>query len=196
MSNKLVNWVVVILVSTLCGFGGNLLAKHLFPTPAPTQNDRITSFYEDENAAVVSPSTMEKMIDAKDQSYILVDLRSKAEYDAEHIVTAINIPAVSLSVGQIVAEFAKLPKDKQIIVHCYSGYCMLGRQTGKILAEHGVYVKELDAGWSEWRYHWDLINPGEDPSGYKKYMVEGNTPPSSASGNLLMTPCKSGVVGC
>ncbi len=142
-------------------------------------------------ATFVSPTTIKKMIDQKDKSFILVDLRSQPEYDAEHIMGAVNVPAVSMNADQIVKAFQRLPKNKQIIVHCYSASCTLGRQIGKLLAEHGIYVKEMDVGWNEWRYHWDLWNPGAGPLDGKAYIATGAADP-----NAPIIPCTAGTFGC
>lgn len=157
-------------------------------------NQRISTFYEDEMAVAVSPVTIRKLIDKKDANYILVDLRSKKEYDTEHIVTAVNVPAVSLNADQIVAQFRLLPKDKQIIVHCYSAYCTLGREIGRLLSRNGIYVKEMNIGWSEWKYYWALWNPGDDPKNGIPYVVA--TPVSSDTKDSLITPCTQGQFGC
>lgn len=149
-------------------------------------------FYAGEMAAVVSPATLKKYIDDKATNYILVDLRSQAEYEKEHFKTAINIPAGSMNETQLVAMFQKLPKDKEIIVHCYSAYCTLGRQVGRALAEHGISVKELTVGWSELRYHWDLWNPGAGVDDGKEYIVTGKADPSDTP----IIPCTVGEFGC
>ena len=155
-------------------------------------NARIRSFYEDEMATVVSPTTVKGMIDKHDESYILVDLRSKAEYDQEHILTAINIPTVSMKEDEIVSAFRNLPADKQVIVHCYSASCTLGRRIGQLLSRHGIFVKEMDVGWNEWRYHWDHWNPGAGPLDGKDYIATGSANPNGAT----FTPCTEGEFGC
>ena len=70
-----------------------------------------------------------------DNDFILVDLRSREEYNKEHIVSAINIPAYSDpnnsaygEIERIIGEFEKLGTDKEIIVYCYSTACMTGRK--------------------------------------------------------------------
>lgn len=125
----------------------------------------IKEFYSIENAVHVSPHGLRKMMDKGDESYILVDLRSAEEYEKEHIVGAVNIPAYKDkdhsdygAVERIVGEFAKLPKDKDIIVYCYSIPCMTGRKIGKMLTEHDIYVKHLSIGWNDWRYDWNSWN--------------------------------------
>lgn len=178
--------LLVVVLSCLAGYLGARLYN-------PSNQERIKNLYADEMSVFVSPTTIKKYIDTKDQNYVLVDLRSKAEYDAEHVVGAVNIPAVSLDKDQIIAEFKKLPSDKQIIVHCYSAYCTLGRQIGQLLSENGIFVKEMDAGWSEWRYHWDLWNPGASIDAGKDYVIRN---PAATNSGELPKPCSAGVYGC
>ncbi len=184
----------VIVLSLLFGIIGAMLVQLIVPRFLSDES-RIRDHYETETSVLVSPSTLRKRMDAKDPSFLLVDLRSKGEYDKEHIVGAVNIPAVSMSKEQIIAAFKKLPKDKEIIVHCYSMVCMLGRQTGEVLAQNGIYVKELGIGWSEWKYYWGLWNPGEDPEKGKAYLVSSSETEKNAPAPLI-APCTEGEFGC
>ena len=190
-----------LIFEVLLCFGGAVAGSVLticaFKFWPESTNERVKNLYNDEMSVFVSPTTVKKMIDNGDKSYILVDLRSAAEYQKEHFVTAINIPAVSMNKQELVAAFAALPKDKEIIVHCYSAYCTLGRQVGQTLANNGIYVKELDVGWSELRYHWDLWNPGVKVTDGEKYIVKGtSTPSTDSTGTPIPAPCVSGQFGC
>lgn len=51
----------------------------------------------------------------KDNNYIIVDVRTKEEYDEGHVKDATNIPYDEIN------ENNKLDKDKTIIVYCKSG---------------------------------------------------------------------------
>lgn len=149
-------------------------------------------FYAGEMATVVSPTLVKKYIDEKNPNYILVDLRSQGEYEKEHIKSALNIPATSMNTEQLVAAFAKLDQSKEIIVHCYSAYCTLGSQVGRALSEHGIYVKEMTSGWSEWRYHWDLPNGGAAKEDNANYIESGKADPATTP----IIPCTEGEFGC
>lgn len=185
---------VVIGISLISGLVGGLVGYYLASNKATSQNERISNFYKDEMSTIVSPTTLKKWIDTKDNNYILVDLRSAAEYNTEHFVTAINIPAVSMNTDQLVAAFKALPKNKEIVVHCYSSYCSLGLQVGQTLAEHGIYVHELNIGWSELRYHWDLWNPGAKVIDGENYIIKGS--PAASPKPSAISPCVQGQYGC
>lgn len=149
-----------LVLSILLGF---FVYSHL--VAKPTKEELIEEFYAIENAVYVSPHGLRKAMDKGEKPYIVVDLRSAEEYEKEHVIGAINIPAYSDpdtsaygDVERIVGEFKKLPKDKEVVVYCYSMPCMTGRKIGLMLAEHQIYVKHLGIGWNEWKYFWTLWN--------------------------------------
>ena len=180
MSNK-----KTIILAFIFGIIGALLVSSIQNFIPKNNNDLIKEFYLVENAVHVSPHSIRKAMDKGDQKFILVDLRSQEEYEKEHIVGAVSIPAYKDkdtsdygSVERIVGDFLKLPKDKNIIVYCYSMPCMTGRKIGLMLVDHGIYVKHLGIGWNEWKYDWtgwnhehewnitkaeDYIATGKDP---------------------------------
>ena len=194
-----------IIISALIGaVVGALTVFGVISYQKPSQEDLIKEFYDVENAVYVSPHGLrQKMSKGEIDDYILVDLRSAQEYEKEHIVAAINIPAYKdpetsayNEVDRILSEFQKLPKDKEIIVYCYSMPCMTGRKIGKMLAENDIYVKHLGIGWNEWRYFWNLWNhDGETPSKMEDYIAKGKDPGKPKISELL-SPCSEGEFGC
>lgn len=150
-----------------------------------SENQLIKEFYDVENAVHVSPHTVRTHMG--DGSTILVDLRSGEEYETSHIVGAVSIPAYKTpdksaynEVDRIVGSFRELISqnpDKEIVVYCYSMPCMTGRKIGKMLTEHGIYVKHLGIGWNEWRYFWNLWNhDAETKVNPADYIVSGKEP--------------------
>jgi len=194
-----------IIISALIGaVVGALTVFGVISYQKPSQEDLIKEFYDVENAVYVSPHGLrQKMSKGEIDDYILVDLRSAQEYEKEHIIAAINIPAYKdpetsayNEVDRILSEFQKLPKDKEIIVYCYSMPCMTGRKIGKMLAENDIYVKHLGIGWNEWRYFWNLWNhDGETPSKMEDYIAKGKDPGKPKISELL-SPCSEGEFGC
>ena len=172
-----------------------------------TEQELITEFYEIENAVYVSPHSLrQKMAKGQTNDYMLVDLRSREEYETEHIVTAVNIPAYkdpNTSAyderDRIVGQFQELIKnnpDREIIVYCYSMPCMTGRKIGKMLTESGIYVKHLGIGWNEWRYFWDLWNhDSELPTNVEDFVVSGKEP-GVPNVHELPSPCAEGEFSC
>ena len=172
---------VSAVVAALAGVVATLITLAVVER-TQTNQKRIKDFYLTETAVHVSPHHIRKAMDKGDSSFILVDLRSQEEYEREHIVGAISIPAYKDpdtsaydDVERIVGEFRKLPKDKDIIVYCYSIPCMTGKKVGAMLAEHDIYVKHLGVGWNEWRYFWNQWNHEHewDKVKVEDYVVSG-----------------------
>lgn len=174
------------VVVVALGFAGGVLWATSKNTP-PSDNERIAEFYATEVAVHKSAHSVRKAIMQGDDSFVLVDLRSPQEYEREHIVGAVNIPAYRDpdtsaygEVERIVREFRKLQAEhpgKDIIVYCYSAACMTGRKIGAMLAQHGIFVKHLTVGWQEWRYFWNLWNhDGETPVDLTWFVASGKEP--------------------
>ena len=208
------NIILSIMIFTIIGAAIGSITTALIlksQTPKPvqkTQSDYIKEFYEVENAVYVSPHSLRKSMDKGQLEVILVDLRSAQEYEASHIIGAINIPAYSdpntSAYGEeerIISAFRKLPQGKDIVVYCYSMPCMTGRKIGLMLAKNGIFVKHLGIGWNEWRYFWNLWNhDAETPTFVENYIIGGKDPGTprkveSAPANPF-TPCTAGQFGC
>lgn len=170
------------VVGLVAGAVGGIFGDNIIPK---SENQLIKEFYEVENAVHVSPHGVRKHI--ADDTTLLVDLRSQEEYETEHIVGAVNVPAYKNpnesaygDVERIVRGFKKIiveNPEKEIVVYCYSMPCMTGRKVGKMLADHGIYVKHLGIGWQEWRYYWNLWNhDGEKKVNPADYVASGPEP--------------------
>lgn len=173
-----------------------------------SETNPFLEYYTTENAVAVSPHDLRMEMDKWTTDTIIVDLRSAQEYAKEHIRWAINIPGIANDINsetqesRIVAQFQKLPKDKRIIVHCYTHYCMLAKHVGLMLAKNWIYVHELNVGWNEWRYQWDLWN-GEgtsktiDTSKYIEWSDVTHSWATANTGAFSITPCTAdGLAGC
>lgn len=181
-------WQIILVAVISGGLIGGIVATSLVQSQQNrelSENERIAEFYATETAVLISPHSLRKKMGKGDTSYILVDVRSPQEYQAEHIVGAVNIPAYSDpnnsaydQVDRIVNSFRELESEgKEIIVYCYSIPCMAGRKIGHMLADHGIYVKELGVGWNEWKYYWNLWNhDGETPVNPDDYVISGPEP--------------------
>jgi rhodanese-related sulfurtransferase len=174
---------------------------------SPTSEDLIAEYYKIENAVSVSPHGLRGKMDKADKSFLLVDLRSQEEYEKEHIIGAVNVPAYSDKytsaydeVDRIVNSFKQLQQDypgRELIVYCYSKPCMTGRKIGKILVDHDVYVKHLNIGWYEWRHDWNSWNHEHewDTTKVEEYIWSGKDPGVPSQTDLI-NPCTEGELGC
>lgn len=198
---------IIIVSAIIGGLAGSGAIFVWEKTKKPSEEELIKEFYLVENAAHVSPHSLRRMMDKGDESYVLVDLRSPQEYEREHIVGAVNIPAYknpNISayeekdriVGQF-HEFIEKNPGKQIITYCYSIPCMTGRKVGKMLAENGIYVKTLIIGWNEWRHFWTLWNHEHEWKTTKSedYIWKGKEP-GIPQKRELPSPCGEGELSC
>ncbi len=199
----------IIALAAIFGALAGVAASFLYSSfKAPSQNDLINDYYLVENAVLASPHSIRKAIDKGDSGFILVDLRSAQEYEEEHIIGAVNIPAYKDpntsaygDVDRIVNSFRELKAEnsgKDLIVYCYSIPCMTGRKIGKMLAEHDIYVKHLGVGWNEWRYYWRLWNhEGEWNTTKAEDYITAGKEPGSLKVKKNSTACPiSGEFGC
>jgi rhodanese-related sulfurtransferase len=193
--------LLALPIAFLAGIVGGMLVPLLM---TPGTESLIADFYRTENAVHVSPHSLRKKIMEAKQDFILVDLRSQEEYEQEHVVGAVNIPAYKDkdhsdygATERIIRAFRALPKGKSIIVYCYSIPCMTGRKVGEMLAENGIYVQHLGIGWNEWRHFWTLWNHEHewDATNVADYIASG-AEPGSFKGKVTITPCTEGGFGC
>jgi CoA-disulfide reductase len=79
------------------------------------------------------------------QNTLLVDVRTKAEYELGHIEGSINIP-----VDELRSRLGELPKDKDIVIYCQIG--LRGYIATRILMQNGyVKVRNLSGGWKTYK---------------------------------------------
>jgi|TARA_B100002003_G_C14094069_1_gene526215 hypothetical protein len=191
----------IILLSLIFGaLSGVLASLVMINYYVPDEGHLIKEWYKAEVAVSVSPHGLRKHMAKGDDTFVIVDLRSDEEYNEEHIVTAINIPAYKDpdtsaygDVERIVSSFAKLKAEnpgKDIIVYCYSIPCMTGRKIGKMLSEFDIYVQHLGVGWNEWRYDWESWNHHHEweTTDVMDYIATGSEP-GAIEGVTKSTAC-------
>ncbi len=198
MKGQIITVILALIFGSVAG-----ATSAYFVMTGQNNNQLIRDFYEIENAVHVSPHSLRGMMDKGNLNYTLVDLRSEEEYSESHIISAINIPAyydrytsAYGDVNRIVEAFDKLPRDKDIIVYCYSVPCMTGRKIGLMLANHGIYVKHLGVGWNEWRYFWDLWNHEHEWNTTTVYDYIASGPEPGVPIRRNATSCSLGGFGC
>ncbi|MCI2049842.1 MAG: rhodanese-like domain-containing protein [Lachnospiraceae bacterium] len=93
----------------------------------------------------IDAAAAKKMIDAG--GVVIVDVRTAAEYDAEHIPDAINIPVESIGAEQP----ADLPdKDAVILIYCRTGI-RAGNASKKLAAMGYTNIYDI-GGIVDWPY--------------------------------------------
>lgn len=88
----------------------------------------------------ISEADAKAVLDKKDKNVIFLSVRKAEDYEKGHIEGAINIPFAK----GMEQQFGKLPKDKKIIVYCYTG--QTAGQTVAVLRMLGYDAVSLNGG--------------------------------------------------
>lgn len=88
-----------------------------------------------------APSLKVKLVDPG--KIYLVDIRQSKDFILGHVPGAINIPFQDLG-----KQFDTLPKDKQIVVYCYSGQS--AGMALSLLKINGLDALTLSNGYPDW----------------------------------------------
>lgn len=88
----------------------------------------------------ISEKNLKALIDAKDDSIFILSIRQKDAFDKAHIEGAHLIPFNN----DTAKHFSELPKDKKIIVYCYTG--QTAGQTTAVLRMIGYDAVSLNGG--------------------------------------------------
>jgi len=206
MKNKIITILIGIVMGAIGGYATSILLQD------DSADAKKAAYYANSVATLQSPHGLRKALangSAADK-FVIVDVRSAEEYETEHMVTALSIPAYTnkdntehTSEDRVIEEFKKLRDldenaGKTILIYCYSASCMTGRNVGNLLAKNGVYVKELTIGWNEWRYFpntWNYPHEWEDVK-IMDYVSSG-TEPGTVPAGLAPKGCTlDGSLGC
>lgn len=158
MKNRLAIVLAALLVLALvAGCGGKEEPAPTAPAPAPAAVQAPAPAPVDKGAIIkeaavdyfatlptnsnmMDAADLKKKIEANDSTYVLVDIRAAADFEKGHVTGAINIPFATVG-----ANLDKLPKDKQVVVSCYSG--QTSGQTVAVLKMAGFNAISLKGGF-------------------------------------------------
>ena len=83
------------------------------------------------------------------ESALVVDVRSRDQYEKEHIPGAVNIP-----LSELESRLDELPRDRPLIVYCGSSRCTASLKAARLLAEKGFSnVLRYVGGLADWKAH-------------------------------------------
>ena len=173
--------ILPILLGVVLGGTLVLLGTAVNKEPSGAEENELNQlrahYYASQVATLVSPHSLRGRMDRGDNSYILVDTRAADDYQREHIIGAVNIDSAE-SFADVLSAYRTLDQSKEIIIYCYSSFCLNGRKVGNFLAENGIYVKEMTVGWNEWRYEWEGWNYDTewDSTNVTDYVIAGDQP--------------------
>lgn len=106
----------------------------------------VVSLYT-EHIKSISMDHLKRMMDSG-QKYLLIDVRSRQDYDKEHIAGAKSIPLDEIEKFS----WATVDPDQQIITYCDSFVCSSSTSAAKILARKGFKnIVDYKGGLREWK---------------------------------------------
>ncbi|GAB4261247.1 rhodanese-like domain-containing protein [Thermincola ferriacetica] len=129
-------------------------------------------------AQTINPETLYDAIKKGDKSYFLLSIQSREDYAKGHVPGAINIPFKEIAKKE---NLAKLPKDKKIVVICYTGHT--ASYTAMFLNQLGYDATVLKFGTMGWNDKTAGMGTVVPYAGSKGYEVE--TAPVAATTNEL-----------
>lgn len=89
---------------------------------------------------IITPENLKSNV----SQYVVLDVRSKSQYDKEHIEGAMNIPLEELR-----ERLEELPRNRKIVVHCNKG--TTGNAAQNILINNGFEVYNLSGGFKNYK---------------------------------------------
>lgn len=107
----------------------------------------------------ITVEELAKRIEANDQSYWLIDVRTAEEVAIATIPTSTHIPISQITDGSVVKRIEIERGDRQIILHCYSG--VRSRRAQQQLKKVGIATTDLKGGIKAWRQQIDPNLPSQ-----------------------------------
>ena len=170
---------------------GLLIISNIYLLYDKFSQNNIKNFYDENVETLISPHHLrEEISNGNSHKYIIVDTREKKDYLNGHIIGSINI----IPNENLIENFKKLNPKKEIIIYCYTHYCMRGKKIGKELAKNKIFVKELGIGFNEWENFYKLWNYKSewDKINISNYIKVGNESGIYISSDLEIGSCSGG----
>lgn len=138
--------IYILFLTVLAGCSG--VQNRLQDTHAAAR------YFEDDLAYTVNPSSMKKVVENKDSTVLMVDLRKREHFKAGHVPGAINLPFDEWNgFDGTKVNFTGLDKSKMHYVQCYEQYCNLSTKAARLFALNGYAVKEVKGGFKVYKDH-------------------------------------------
>ncbi|OJW06986.1 MAG: ArsR family transcriptional regulator [Planctomycetales bacterium 71-10] len=94
------------------------------------------------------------------QDVVILDVRSRAEYESGHIRGARNVPHDELE-----ARLRDLPRDAEIVAYCRGPYCVFADEVVAALQAKGYRARRLAEGYPDWRQRGFPVSTGISTEG-------------------------------
>lgn len=89
----------------------------------------------------------DELLNRSEQGLVtVIDVRPVEEYDAGHVVGALNIP-----MDELEQHLGELSPEQTIVAYCRGPYCLLAYDAVMKLREKGFDALRLESGYPEWK---------------------------------------------
>lgn len=95
----------------------------------------------------LEPLSAKELLSRSDQGLIsVIDVRPVEEFDAGHVLGALNIP-----MDELEQRLGDLSPEQTIVAYCRGPYCLLAYDAVAKLRENGFEAVRLEYGYPEWK---------------------------------------------
>ena len=157
ISHDLFRWFFCLF---FVGFISGIILFPLF-----TSISHLVSF-RDSSEQVKDPYTILQGFRKGKQDFLLVDVRSKRDFEKAHIKTAVSFPLyeengeVKNITGSTADEFIRQYRQKNsVVVYAQFSGSQPSKDFAAVLRQAGVQASPLAIGWNEWRHFRNLWVP-------------------------------------
>lgn len=91
---------------------------------------------------------LKKLVNSKDNNYLIVDVRTAKEYELSHIPGSVSLPLIDLEQGKGIKEIKSQLKGRKLIAYCTSG--KRSARALVLLHKAGVVGTKVQGGIEAW----------------------------------------------
>lgn len=109
------------------------------------QKKRVIDHFETMMLAEIDSNSVMGQVKGERKDLFIVDVRDQRSFADGHVPGAVNLPY-----AEIEGKFRQLPKDKLLVIYCWSAECLLATKAALKLTQLDVFPKVMRTGWAEW----------------------------------------------
>lgn len=113
----------------------------------PVSAEEAIRHFEGKLRLEVDPADVHFDFEKGIRTFVVVDTRSKEDFEREHIPGAVSLPHRQMNAGTT----RDLPRDQIIVTYCWGPACNASTKGALKLARLGFNVKELIGGIEGWK---------------------------------------------
>lgn len=198
---SLTKLLMILAIAFIFGFFGIRTAFNQLKNMTVQKSTKPKVLYkENMNNLYLDPVLLKRKIDSNDSEYLLIDIRSRAEYQVGHIKGAVNNPIYG-DPNQVYDSLIKkedwwkkitktIKEKKQAVIYGYSPNADITLETADYLKKF-IPTKILAVSWHDWKNNFYQWTPGADLGGVNmdRYIEPAiNMAPLMPPGGIMIPP--------